>query len=79
MYNCARAREDFEMENEKDMFSGFGLFRGGIVHFQRKKSDFCTKRGWDCAFLEEKRDFCTKRGRDCAFSEGKRDFCTKWS
>ncbi len=48
----------FVPENEKDMFSGFGLFRGGIVHFQRKKSDFCTKRGWDCAFQEGKKDFC---------------------
>ena len=42
-----------------------------------RKSDFCTKRGWNCAFLKGKEDFCTKRGWDCAFSEGKSDFCTK--
>ena len=27
----------FVPENENDMLSGFGLFRGGIVHFWRKK------------------------------------------
>ena len=52
-------------------YSGVGLcIFGG-------KSDFCTKRGWDCAFSEGKSDFCTKRGRDCAFLEEKSDFCTK--
>jgi hypothetical protein len=27
----------FVPENENDMLSGFGLFRGGIVHFRREK------------------------------------------
>ena len=31
----------FVPENEKDMFSGFGLFRAGIVHFRREKGNFC--------------------------------------
>ena len=44
----------FVPENEKDMFSGFGLFRAGIVHFRRKKRFLHKLRPGLCIFEGKK-------------------------
>ena len=45
----------FVPENENDMLSGFGLFRGGIVHFWRKKGISAQREAGIVHFKKEKR------------------------
>ena len=44
----------FVPENENDMLSGFGLFRGGIVHFWRKKGISAQREAGIVHFRREK-------------------------
>ena len=44
----------FVPENENDMLSGFGLFRGGIVHFWRKKVISAQREAGIVHFRREK-------------------------
>ena len=45
----------FVPENENDMLSGFGLFRGGIVHFWREKVISAQREAGIVHFKKEKR------------------------
>ena len=45
----------FVPENENDMLSGFGLFRGGIVHFWRKKVISAQREAGIVHFWRKKR------------------------